>query len=231
MKEFNLTKQREDLCRVCRLLYDRGYVAGHDGNVSMRLEGDRILITPSGVCKGRIEPEMLVVCSLEGRVLEGDRWPSSEAAMHLLLYRERPDVRGVVHAHPPAATAFAVCRRPLEEAWLIETVSGLGRVPVAPFAMPSTQEVPESIRPYVGDHSALLLANHGALAWGKDLWEAFDRMELLEHTARIYAQVQALGGGVELTAAERERLLSLSGRYEKLAGRREPGRGENHGAE
>ena len=100
----------EELCQVCRLLYRRGYVVGHDGNVSLRLGGDRILITPSGVSKGRVEPEMLVVCDLQGQVLSGDRYPSSELAMHLLLYQERPDVNGVVHAHPPAATAFAICR-------------------------------------------------------------------------------------------------------------------------
>ena len=105
-----------------------------------------------------------------------------------------------------------------------ETVSGLGEVPVAPFAMPSTREVPESIRPFVAHHSAVLLANHGALAWGRDLWEAFDRMETVEQTAKIYAWVQLLGGGVELTREQTQGLLDLSGRYERLAGRREPGK-------
>ena len=100
---------REELCRAAQLLYQRGYVVGHDGNVSVRLGEDRILITPSGVSKGRLEPEMLVICGLEGQVLEGDRYPSSEMAMHLLVYRERRDVGAVVHAHPPAATAFAIC--------------------------------------------------------------------------------------------------------------------------
>ena len=228
MREHNLTEQREALCRVCRLLYDRGYVVGHDGNVSLRVGEDQILITPSGVCKGRMEPDTLVLCGLDGAVLEGERYPSSESAMHLEVYRRRPDVGAVVHAHPPAATAFAVCRKPLTQAYLIETVSGLGEVPVAPFAMPSTREVPESIRPYVAGHSALLLANHGALTWGRDLWEAFDRMEILEQTAKIYAQVQLLGGGVELTAEEQARLLSLAGRYQRLAGRRKPEEGGTH---
>ena len=231
MKENNLSQEQAELCRVCRLLYLRGYVAGHDGNVSLLVGEDRLLITPSGVCKGRMEPDMLVLCSLDGQVLAGERYPSSEIAMHLEVYRQRPEVRAVLHAHPPAATAFAVCQRPLTQAYLTETVSGLGEVPVAPFAMPSTEEVPKSIRPYVAEHSALLLANHGALTWGKDLWEAFDRMEILEHTARIYAQVHLLGGGVELTEEKKARLLSLSGRYAELAGRREPEEGESHGAE
>lgn len=229
VKDLDLIKQREELCRVCRLLYDRGYVAGHDGNVSVRVGEDRLLITPSGVNKGRVTEDMPVLCTLEGTVLSGERYPSSELSMHLLVYQERPDVQAVVHAHPPMATAFAICRRPITQPWLIETVSGLGEVPVAPFAMPSTREVPESIRPYVGDKNALLLANHGALAWGRDLWEAFDRMEILEQTAKIYAWVPLLGKGAALTQEEQARLRSLSGRYERLAGRRESGEGENHG--
>ena len=214
-----MTDLRVELCRVCRLLYDRGYVAGQDGNVSLRTE-EGILITPSGVSKGRMEPDMLVLCDLDGNVLRGDRHPSSEMAMHLQVYRDRPDVNAVVHAHPPASTAFAVCRRPLEEAYLIETVIGLGQVPVAPYALPSTREVPESIRPYLADHNALLLANHGALSWGRDLWQAFDRMEMLEHTAKIYAQVHQLGGGVELTQTQIDALLALSGNYARLAQKR-----------
>ena len=138
--------------------------------------------------------------------------------MHLLVYRERPDVAAVVHAHPPTATAFAICRRPLSRPYLTETVSGLGEVPVAPFALPSTREVPDSLRPYVAGHSAALLANHGAIAWGGDLWEAFDRMETVEQTARIYAQVQQLGGGVELTEEQVGALRGLAGHYRTLAG-------------
>jgi len=214
-----MTDLRVELCRVCRQLYDRGYVAGQDGNVSLRTE-EGILITPSGVNKGRMEPEMLVLCDPDGKILRGDRHPSSEMAMHLQVYRDRPDVNAVVHAHPPVSTAFAVCRRPLEEAYLIETVIGLGQVPVAPYALPSTREVPESIRPYLPGHNALLLANHGALSWGRDLWQAFDRMEMLEHTAKIYAQVHQLGGGVELTQDQIDALLALSGNYARLAQKR-----------
>lgn len=212
---------RQELCRVCALLYDRGYVVGHDGNVSVRVDGDQVLITPSGVSKGRMTPDMFVLCDLDGNVLAGDRYPSSEMAMHLLVYRERPDVRAVVHAHPPVSTAFAICQKPLAEAYLTETVGGLGQVPVAPFALPSTQEVPDSIRPFVHGHSAVLLANHGALTWGKDLWDAFDRMETVEQTAKIYAMVHQLGGGRELSAEQVERLLGLSGKYETLAGKRQ----------
>lgn len=219
----DLALAKSQLCQVCRALYDRGYVVGHDGNVSLRLGEDRFLITPSGVSKGRLTPEMLVVCNGEGAVLEGERWPSSEGAMHWAVYAARPDVNAVVHAHPPAATAWAICRRPLSTPYLTETVSGLGEVPVAPFALPSTPEVPRSVEPYLKDHSALLLANHGALTWGADLWSAFDAMETVEQTAKIYAMVEQLGGGVPLDETQVAALKGLSGRYEALARPRREG--------
>lgn len=217
MEQRSLPELREELCQVCGLLYRRGYVVSNDGNVSIRLGEGQVLITPSGVSKGRLTPDMLVVCDLEGRVLSGNRHPSSEAAMHLLVYRERPDVGAVVHAHPPAATAFSICRRPLKEFYLTETVSGLGEVPVAPFALPSTQEVPDRLRPYVAGHTAALLANHGAITWGPDLWSAFDRMEQVEQTANIYARVQQLGGGVELTEEQVRAIRGLEGHYRALS--------------
>ena len=137
--------------------------------------------------------------------------------MHLEVYRGRPDVNAVVHAHPPVSTAFAVCRRGLETPYLSELVAGLGQVPcTTSFAMLSTEEVPESVRPYLADHNALLLANHGALAWGGDLWEAFDRLETVEHTAKIVLNAQLLGGGIPLTEEEVVRLQGLRGMYQTL---------------
>ena len=210
-------EEREAVCRVGRLLYDRGYVAANDGNISVKVADNRLLITPSGVSKGRMTPEMLLVTDMDGTVIEGDRHPTSEGKMHLEVYRGRPDVNAVVHAHPPVSTAFAVCRRGLETPYLSELVAGLGQVPcTTSFAMLSTEEVPESVRPYLADHNALLLANHGALAWGGDLWEAFDRLETVEHTAKIVLNAQLLGGGVPLTEEEVERLQSLRGMYQTL---------------
>ena len=210
-------EEREAVCRVGKLLYDRGYVAANDGNISVRVSEDRLLITPSGVSKGRMTPDMLLVTDLDGSVLEGDRHPSSEGKMHLEVYRGRPDVNAVVHAHPPVSTAFAVCRRGLETPYLSELVAGLGQVPCTPsFAMLSTEEVPQSVRPYLADHNALLLANHGALAWGGDLWEAFDRLETVEHTAKIVLNAQLLGGGIPLTEEEVVRLQGLRGMYQTL---------------
>lgn len=209
--------ERELICQVGKLLYDRGYAAANDGNISLLAEAGRLLITPSGVSKGRMTPDMLLLIDLEGNVLEGDRHPSSEGKMHLAVYRGRPDVRAVVHAHPPVSTAFAVCRRGLETPYLSELVAGLGEVPCTPvFAMLSTDEVPRSVEPYLPDHNALLLANHGALAWGGDLWEAFDRLETVEHTAKIILHAELLGGGIPLTAEEVTRLQGLRGMYQTL---------------
>lgn len=217
-----MEQDRETLCQVCLLLYQRGYVVSNDGNVSVRIGEDQVLITPSGVSKGRLTPDMLVVCDLEGRVLAGRLHPSSESAMHLLVYRERPDVGAVVHAHPPAATAFSICRRPLAQHYLTETISGLGEVPVAPFALPSTSQVPDSLRPYVAGCNGTLLANHGAIAWGRDLWNAFDRMEQVEQTAKIFALVHQLGGGVELSPEQVGAIRGLEGHYRTLSGSRTP---------
>ena len=210
-------EEREQICQVGKLLYDRGYAAANDGNISVKVAPDRLLMTPSGVSKGRMTPDMLLVTDLEGRVVEGDRHPSSEVKMHLMVYRRRPDAGAVVHAHPPVSTAFAVCRRGLETPYVAELAAGLGAVPCTPsFAMLSTDQVPESIAPYLPDHNAVLLANHGALAWGADLWEAFDRLETVEHTAKIVLNAETLGGGVPLTAEEVSRLQGLRGMYSAL---------------
>ena len=209
--------ERELLCEVGRLLYDRGYAAANDGNISLRVGEERLLVTPSGVSKGRMTPDMLLITDMDGNVLEGDRHPSSELKMHLEVYRRRADVQAVVHAHPPVSTAFAVCRKGLDTPYLAELVVGLGAVPCTPrFAMLSTEEVPQSIVPYLADHNALLLANHGALAWGSDLWEAFDRLEMTEHAAKIVLNAKLLGDPVALNADEVRRLKDLRGMYKTL---------------
>ena len=219
----DVAEAREDVCAVGRLLYERGYVASNDGNISVRCGEDEVLITPSGVSKGRMEPRMLVRCDLSGRPLtcdESGRFPSSEIKMHLEVYRARPDVRAVVHAHPVFATAFAILRKDLDEAYLPELVLNFGKIPVAPFAMLSTDEVPLSIRPYLADYHGLLRANHGALAWGKDVWAAFDLMETIEHSAKIYKAVHDLGGGVELTDGQVAHLEGLRAFYRERAARK-----------
>lgn len=215
--------ERALMCAVGKLLYDRGYAAANDGNLSMLVEPGRLLVTPSGVSKGRMTSDMLLVTDLEGTVLEGDRHPSSELKMHLAVYRGRSDVRAVVHAHPPVSTAFAVCRRGLETPYVAELVVGLGTVPCTPeFAMLSTEAVPRSVEPYLPDHNAVLLANHGVLTWGSNLWEAFDRLETVEHTAKIVWNAERLGSPVALTEAETARLRSMQDMYRRLREKKAP---------
>jgi L-fuculose-phosphate aldolase len=204
---------RADIVEVGRRLYARGYTASNDGNISVRLDAGRLLMTPTGVCKGFMTPEMMCITDLDGRKLAGERDPSSEIQMHLEAYRSRPDVQAVVHAHPPIATGFAVAGIPLDRAVLAEVVTTLGSVPIAEYATPSTKELPEAVRRYVQAHDGMLLANHGALTLGKDLFSAYYKMETIEHFANISLVARLLGGERVLSREEVFRLQDLRGRY------------------
>jgi len=215
---------REELLRVGRLCYDRRWIAASDGNVSVRLEDGRILVTPAGLCKGMLECEDLVVCDAEGNKLAGERNPSTELAMHLTVYKMREDVRAVVHAHPPVATGFASAGRELNVGMLPEVIVRLGSVPLAPYGTPGTPELSEGMKPYVPSYDALLLANHGAVAWGGDPLQAFFRMETVEHFARIALVAHLLGGPRALPKAEIEKLFAARARYGVKSNKRfEPG--------
>lgn len=171
------------ICDIGKRIYNKNFVAANDGNISVRVGPNTIWTTPTGVSKGYMTPDMMVKMDLSGRVLAGNRKPSSEVKMHLRVYNENPAANAVVHAHPPVATSFAIAGISLEKPINPESVVLLGTVPVAPYATPGTEEVPESIAPFCKDYNALLLANHGALTWGRDLIEAYFRMESLEHYA------------------------------------------------
>ena len=173
------------IVEVGRRMFQRQYVAANDGNISVRTGEDRIWVTPAGVSKGDLTEAMLVCVDLSGAVLEGTAKPSSETKMHLRVYRENPDVGSVVHAHPIAATTFSIARIPLDVALMTESVIGLGVVPVAEYATTGTEAVPDSVAPFCRDYNACLLANHGALTWGKDAMQAYYRMETLECYATI----------------------------------------------
>ncbi|MBY0146435.1 class II aldolase/adducin family protein [Neobacillus niacini] len=176
---------REMICDIGRRVYNRNYVAANDGNISVKVGSNEIWTTPTGVSKGYMTPDMMVKMDLSGIVLSGNMKPSSEVKMHLRVYNENPEVSAVVHAHPPVATSYSIAGIPLDKPVLPEAIVLLGNVPVAPYALPGTQEVPDSIAPYCQTHNAVLLANHGALTWGRDLMEAYFRMESLEHYATI----------------------------------------------
>lgn len=204
---------RADIVEVGRRLYARGYTASNDGNISVRLDGGRLLMTPKGVCKGFMTPQMMCITDLAGKKLAGERDPSSETQMHLEVYRQRPDVNAVVHAHPPIATAFAVAGIPLDRAVLAEVVTTLGSVPIADYATPSTKELPDAVRKYVKAHDGMLLANHGALTLGSDLFSAYYKMETIEHFAKISFTARMLGGERLLSREEVVRLQALRGMY------------------
>jgi L-fuculose-phosphate aldolase len=199
---------RREVVRVGKLMYERSYVVSSDGNISVRLDDGRIVATPTQVNKGRMTEEMLAVTDIEGKPLD-DRRASSELAMHLLIYREREDARAVCHAHPPHGSAFAVAGLAIDAPILSEVILTLGCVPLAEYGTPSTDELTEAMRPLVKHHNALLMANHGAVAYGGDVWQAFDRLETLEHTAKIAILARALGGARDLPPDSIEKLIDI----------------------
>jgi L-fuculose-phosphate aldolase len=204
---------RSDIVEIGRRMYARGYTASNDGNISVRLDAARLLMTPKSVCKGFMTPDMMCITDLDGRKLQGDRDPSSETLMHLEVYRQRPDVQAVVHAHPPTATGFAVAGIPLDRAVLAEVLTTLGSVPLAEYATPSTNELPEAVRKYIRAHDGMLLANHGALTVGLDLFGAYYKMETIEHFAKISLVARMLGRENVLSREEVTRLQGLRGAY------------------
>src|ERR1044072_4983405 len=199
---------RREIVNIGRLLYERSYVVSSDGNVSVRLDDGRIVATPTMMCKGRMTEDALAITDAKGKPL-GNRRPSSELAMHLLIYEERPDVMAVCHAHPPHGTAFAVAGLAIDQPILSEVILTLGCVPLAAYGTPSTDELTEAMRPLVKHHNALLMANHGAGAYGSHLWQAFDRLKTLEHTARIAILSRILGGSKNLPADAIEKLINV----------------------
>lgn len=202
-------KAREMICDIGRRMYDRKFVAANDGNISIRIGKDVIICTPTGVSKGFMTPDMLVKINLKGEIISGSLKPSSEMKMHLRVYEENPEVLAVTHAHPPIATSFSIADMPLNKALISEAVVILGTVPVAPYATPGTEEVPNSIAPYCKGYNAILLANHGALTWGKDILEAYYRMESVEHYATISFYTNLIGKPNLLNAEQVNKLIKM----------------------
>ena len=209
----NVESLRADIVEIGRRMYSRGYTASNDGNISVRIAQDRLLMTPKSVCKGFMKPDMMCVTDLNGQKISGDRDPSSEALMHLEVYRQRPDVNAVVHAHPPTATGFAVAGIPLDRAVLAEVLTTLGSIPLAEYATPSTAELPDAVRKYIKAHDGMLLANHGALTVGTDLYSAYYKMETIEHFAHISLVARLLGRENLISRQEVMRLQDLRGTY------------------
>lgn len=207
MSDFEAKKA---IIEVGRRMYAKGFVAANDGNISCKVGPDTIWTTCTGVSKGFMTQDMLVKMNLDGKVLLGNKKPSSEVKMHIRVYNENPEVMAVTHAHPPIATSFAIAGISLDKAVLPEAVVQLGTVPVAPYATPGTQEVPDSIAPFCKEYNGVLLANHGALSWGNDLFQAFYRLESIEY----YAQILMYTGNIlcrqnELSCGQVDELISI----------------------
>lgn len=204
---------RKEIVEVGRWVYERGYVAGYDGNISARLDNHRVLSTPTTICKGMMAVDDLVIVDYEGKKLSGRRNVTSELAMHLLIYKRRPDAQAVVHAHPPTATGYAAAGMALNKALISEVVLNFGCIPLAAYGTPGTPELSEALLPLVGSYDAILMANHGVVTYGPDLLRAFFKMETVEHFAKISLVTELLGRQVLLSDAEVDKLLSLRAGY------------------
>ena len=204
---------RQDIVDVGRLMYQKGWVAANDGNISIRLGPDRFLCTPTGCSKGMMQPDELIIVDAAGKKLEGKSECTTEIAMHLTIYEMRPDVNSVVHAHPPVATGFAAAGRALNLALLPEVVVGLGCVPLARYGLPGTAALSEGMRPFIPKYDALLLENHGATSCGEDVWKAYFKMETIEHFARVTLVAELVGGPKVLPRRDVAALYESRARY------------------
>lgn len=206
-------EHRRDICTVGYWIHQRGFVGSTDGNISVRLDPRRVLTSPTAISKGMMQPDDLVITDVQGRKLAGQRNASSELAMHLLIYKRRPDVNAVCHAHPVTATGYAAAGLPLNKALVSEIVLSLGCIPVARYGTPGTPELTEALEPLVPSYDAILMANHGVVTYGADLLTAFYRMETVEHFARIALVTELLGKQVLLSGEDVEKLLAARARY------------------
>ena len=213
MQDINEVKAQ--ICDVCHKMWQLGWVAANDGNVSVKLEDGNILATPTGISKSFITPEKLILIDSEGNVLEAAEGyrPSSEIKMHLKCYEKRPDVFSVIHAHPPGATGFAVAHKAMDMYNMIEDVAVIGSVPLTPYGTPSTVEVPNAIEPYLEEHDVMLLENHGALAFSDSLLNAYHKMESVEFYAQLLYQAKMLGGPKPLSEEQVQRLYEIRRKF------------------
>lgn len=219
-KLHNLSQYWEEIIQGGRWLYEKGLIAGGEGNLSLRLPDGNLLVTPSRLCKGKLQHRDAILLSPKGEVLAGEREPSSELLLHLHIYRLRSDVQAIVHAHPPFATGFAAAGLSLSQPLLAEMVMQFHAVPLLPYANPGTPELAEAITPYLEDHDAFLLSNHGVLTVGVDLQSAYLRMEFVEHCAKVVLVTYLLGKRSPIPGKDLLRLRKMweENRFKPLPG-------------
>ena len=222
----NPWKLKSEMCEVGRRMYERGLVTAFEGNLSARLGADRFLCTPSLVCKGTLKPEDLATVDSKGRQLSGEKKRTSEILLHLAIYRERPDVHAIVHAHPPHATAFAVTHQAIPSGSVAEMEVFVGEVPMAPYRTPGTAEFAESVVPYLSEANTVLLANHGTVSYGESLEQALFRTEILEGYCRMILLARSLGPVVPLGSGEMAEMFAVKKRLgipDRRTGKAVPG--------
>jgi L-fuculose-phosphate aldolase len=208
-----LEELRREMVEIGRLLHQRGFVAANDGNITARVDSERVLSTPTMTSKGMMEPDDLCLVDYEGRQLSGRETVTSEIAMHLMVYSHRPDVNAITHAHPPTATGYATAGLPLNKALLPEVVVSLGEIPLARYGTPGTLELSQALEPLVGSHDAILMSNHGVVTFGADLWRAYFMMERVEQFAKISLVTEILSRQALLSENEVRTLLAVRQRY------------------
>ncbi|HEV2177417.1 MAG TPA: class II aldolase/adducin family protein [Terriglobia bacterium] len=204
---------RRDIIEIGRWIHRQGFVSAYDGNISARLDNHRILSTPTTISKGMMQADDLVIVDYDGKKISGRRNVTSEIAMHLLIYRRRRDIHGVVHAHPPTATGYAAAGLSLNKALVSEVVLSLGCVPLARYGTPGTPELTDALAPLVGSYDAILMANHGVVTCGPDVWRAYYKMDTVEHFAKISLVTELLGRQVLLSEGDVDKLLDARQRY------------------
>ena len=206
-------QSRAAIVKTGKMLHHRGYIAACDGNLSVRLNRNQVLVTPTAMSKGGMKPTDLVIVDMAGRKLKGRREVTSEIGMHLLIYRMRPDVNAIVHAHPRTATGFAAAGIALDQPLACEVVIGLGQIPLAPYGTPGTPELARTLEPLVPQYDAILMANHGVVTYGSDLQSAYMKMETVEHFAQIALVTHILGRQQLLEPEEIEQLIAARSKY------------------
>jgi L-fuculose-phosphate aldolase len=207
------SQSRREIVSFGRMLHRGGYVAATDGNLSVRLDAERILVTPTAMSKGLLRPSDMVIVDTEGNLIAGRHHVSSEIGMHLMIYKMRPDVHGIVHAHPPTATGFAAAGMALNQPLVCEVVIGLGSIPLAKYGTPGTPELSESLQPLIPHYDAILMSNHGAVAYAETLHHAYMKMETVEHFAKIALVTHVLGRQQPLGEEELKKLVRARLRY------------------
>lgn len=207
------SQYRREIVSFGRMLHRGGYVAATDGNLSVRLDAERILVTPTAMSKGLLRPSDMVIVDTQGDLISGCHPVSSEIGMHLMIYKMRPDIRGIVHAHPPTATGFAAAGMPLNQPLVCEVVIGLGSIPLAKYGTPGTPELSESLQPLIPHYDAILMSNHGAVTYAETLHHAYMKMETVEHFAKIALVTHVLGRQQPLGEEELEKLVRARLRY------------------